>query len=260
MDYNRYGYGYCDGDDSLSAKFEGLYLGDSPYRPQTAATKTYAKKKTQKYVSYGKEEAKYKYHDGYQEDDSDESQIAEAVFNPETYSKDEGITSMVAIDCEMVGVNYTESGLARISIVNYDGHVLMDTYVKPEGKITNYRSWVSGVYPSDLKYAMGFKKARAQAIAILKGRDIIGHSLHNDFKALQWRPKKYNIKDISLIKEFRHPGTNQPRSLKKLTLEFLGKKIQSGSHDSVDDARAALGCYRVHQSQQSTRKKKYHYY
>lgn len=41
------------------------------------------------------------------------------------------VTPIVAVDCEMVGVGHkgTEDALARCSIVNYYGHVLLDTFV-----------------------------------------------------------------------------------------------------------------------------------
>jgi RNA exonuclease 4 len=58
----------------------------------------------------------------------------------------------VAIDCEMVGVgpNGAASVLARVSIVNYDGAVLLDKFVKPVEVVTDYRTFVSGVRKSDL--------------------------------------------------------------------------------------------------------------
>ena len=47
---------------------------------------------------------------------------------------------MVAVDCEMVEVDRFNDGLARVSIVNYNGVVLLDKFVIPEGKmVTNYR-------------------------------------------------------------------------------------------------------------------------
>ena len=55
----------------------------------------------------------------------------------------------------MVGVNGSEDALARVSIVNYNGHVLMDKYVIPEKRITDFRSWVSGVHPWHLKAENG---------------------------------------------------------------------------------------------------------
>lgn len=38
----------------------------------------------------------------------------------------------------------------RVSVVNYNGHVLYDKYVKPLGRVTDYRTWVSGVQPFHL--------------------------------------------------------------------------------------------------------------
>ena len=55
------------------------------------------------------------------------------------------------MDCEMVGVgDGQDSILARVSIVNHDGHALYDKYVKPREKVTDYRTFVSGVRPEDL--------------------------------------------------------------------------------------------------------------
>lgn len=144
----------------------------------------------------------------------------------------------------MVEVDHTSEGLARVSIVNYNGHVLLDTFVRPKGTITNYRSWVSGVYPSSMKKAMPYSEARDKALEILKDRIIVGHSLKHDFKVLNWEPLEHNVRDLITFKKFQDVG-RQPKSLKKLTLEFLEKSIQTGEHSSVVDARAALGCYRV---------------
>ena len=57
----------------------------------------------------------------------------------------------MTVDCEMVEVDRHSDGLARVSIVNYHGNVLMDKFVIPEGgMITNYRTWVSGITPQKL--------------------------------------------------------------------------------------------------------------
>lgn len=59
----------------------------------------------------------------------------------------------LAIDCEMVGVGPegVESMLARVSIVNYHGAVILDRFVRPREKVTDYRTWVSGVREEDLR-------------------------------------------------------------------------------------------------------------
>ena len=50
-----------------------------------------------------------------------------------------------------VGTDGQDSVLARVSIVNKFGHTLLDKYVKPREKVTDYRTHVSGIRPSDLK-------------------------------------------------------------------------------------------------------------
>src|SRR5579871_6511804 len=55
----------------------------------------------------------------------------------------------VAIDCEMVGTGPegTEDMLARVSIVNFFGQVLLDAYVRPSGRVTDWRTKFSGIRP-----------------------------------------------------------------------------------------------------------------
>lgn len=60
---------------------------------------------------------------------------------------------LAAMDCEMVGVGPEgiESTLARVSIVNYHGCTILDRFVRPREKVTDYRTWVSGVREEDLR-------------------------------------------------------------------------------------------------------------
>jgi len=55
----------------------------------------------------------------------------------------------VAIDCEMVGVGLDgiESALARVTIVNYYGVIILDKYVRPMERVTDFRTEVSGITP-----------------------------------------------------------------------------------------------------------------
>jgi len=80
--------------------------------------------------------------------------IIDGVFTPGTGAF-KGHTPVVGVDCEMVEVDKTDDALARVSIVNYNGVVLYDKYVRPEGRVSDFRTWVSGVTPHHLKEASG---------------------------------------------------------------------------------------------------------
>jgi RNA exonuclease 4 len=58
----------------------------------------------------------------------------------------------VALDCEMVGVgiNGEESSLARVSLVNFNGAVLLDEFVRQRERVVDYRTRFSGVRERDL--------------------------------------------------------------------------------------------------------------
>lgn len=64
---------------------------------------------------------------------------------------------MLALDCERI---FTKNGerLARVSIVNYYGNVVFDTLVRPTCEVFDYREWITGIKPLDLKYAPSFPK------------------------------------------------------------------------------------------------------
>lgn len=111
----------------------------------------------------------------------------------------------VALDCEMVGVGPSgvESTLARVSIVNYHGHTVLDRFVRPREKVTDYRTWVSGVREEDLRNgefprlarraatsakrapplvppAPSFQEVQKEVAELLKDRILVGHALSND--------------------------------------------------------------------------------
>jgi RNA exonuclease 4 len=60
----------------------------------------------------------------------------------------------VALDCEMVGVGPggAESVLARVSVVNFHGAVLLDAFVRPRERVVDYRTQFSGIRPADMAH------------------------------------------------------------------------------------------------------------
>ncbi|ERF74309.1 hypothetical protein EPUS_01996 [Endocarpon pusillum Z07020] len=157
------------------------------------------------------------------------------------------IGKYVALDCEMVGVGPLpdrESALARVSIVNFNGEQVYDSFVKPKELVTDWRTPVSGVSAKDMLEARSFEQVQADVSKILDGNILVGHAVRNDLDALLLGHPKRDIRDTARHPPFRKlAGGGSPR-LKILAAEILGIEIQSGAHSSVQDARATMLLFR----------------
>lgn len=161
-------------------------------------------------------------------------------------------SKLVAIDCEMVGTGPggCTSSLARCSIVGYEGDVLYDSYVRPTEPIVDYRTRWSGIRKKHMVNAVPFCKAQREILKILSGKVVVGHAVHNDFKALKYSHPKELTRDTSKIPLLNQKGgfpENVAISLKRLAKELLHKDIQVGKsgHCSVEDARTTMELYKV---------------
>ncbi|GAA5957514.1 hypothetical protein JCM3765_001165 [Sporobolomyces pararoseus] len=152
----------------------------------------------------------------------------------------------LALDCEMVGVGPSgvESTLARVSIVNYHGHTVLDRFVRPREKVTDYRTWVSGVREEDLRNAPSFIEVQKEVSELLKGRILVGHALSNDTNVLLLSHPWNMTRDTSLYSPLQGLTKTKKPSLKTLSSLILGLDIQKGEHSSVLDARATMCIYR----------------
>lgn len=165
-------------------------------------------------------------------------------------SKDVEIGKYVGLDCEMVGVGGEEdrSVLARVSIVNFHGTQVYDSFVKPKEFVTNWRTHVSGVSPKNMATAREFEQVQEDVAEILKGRILVGHAIKNDLAAMMLGHPKRDIRDTSRFHGFRKYSAGRTPSLRKLAKEVLGVDIQTGEHSSVEDARATMLLFRRHKS------------
>ncbi|XP_028286980.1 apoptosis-enhancing nuclease [Parambassis ranga] len=161
-------------------------------------------------------------------------------------------TTVVALDCEMVGTGPSGrcSELARCSILDYHGNILYDKYVKPCEPVTDFRTRWSGIRKHHLLNAMPFAQAREEVLRILEGKVVVGHSVYNDFDALDIVHPGHMVRDTSMTRLLsRLAGFPHGRcpSLKILASKLLDRRIQVGrrGHCSVEDAQAALDLYKL---------------
>ena len=178
----------------------------------------------------------------------------------------------VAIDCEMVACEPSRSWLAKLpvkrnkrnklptevsvagrcAIVDYDGNVLYDKYIRPSLSIVDLRTCISGITAGHMAKATPFDNARREILEMLQGKLVVAHDIRHDLAALQIPQNvlSRNIRDTStcqiLRKEAGVPSTHPNASLRSLAMGVLGRDVQKHiPHSPVEDARIAMELYRA---------------
>eukprot|EP00923_Selenidium_pygospionis_P052293 GHVN01090450.1.p1 GENE.GHVN01090450.1~~GHVN01090450.1.p1 ORF type:complete len:235 (-),score=36.24 GHVN01090450.1:3530-4234(-) len=158
--------------------------------------------------------------------------------------------------CEEVreegSVKPSEMSLARVSVVRGDGPLeevpFIDHYICSKVPPTDYLTKFSGLRPGDLdpmssKHWLTTKKSVYQKLRYLvdAGCKFVGHGLASDFRIINMFVPSHQI--IDTVDLFRLP-TKRLLALKFLAAQVLQTKIQTDTHDSVEDARTALRLYK----------------
>ncbi|KAI6129356.1 ribonuclease H-like domain-containing protein [Pisolithus croceorrhizus] len=172
------------------------------------------------------------------------------VLGMKSYQPSEAVTGKyLALDCEMVGIGLegSESSLARVSIVNFKGAVVLDAFVRQRERVVDYRTKWSGVRRADLgEEAKPFNEIQKTVADLIKDRILVGHAVHNDLKALLLSHPAPQLRDTQSL-AFKHKLVKSRRpALRVLVRQELGLSIQEGEHDSVTDARATMALFRLH--------------
>ncbi|KAF4522325.1 hypothetical protein B566_EDAN011326 [Ephemera danica] len=135
------------------------------------------------------------------------------------------MSNVVAIDVEMVqgaGPGGNVEIPAKVAVVNSSGGVLMETFVQPRFRVTDYRSEYSG----------GITAAQLAS----------GHDLQGDLKAFELTHN--NTRDTATYPPFvERYGKGQKPKLRELAVKELQDRTDrsmSHNHDPVEDAQMAM--------------------
>lgn len=163
------------------------------------------------------------------------------VLTKDVYEEVNSRSKMFAIDCEMCITTAGIPELTRITMVDEDFQVIIDTLVKPDNEITDYLTQYSGITKKMLENITTKLKDVQNKIRHELPPDaiLIGQSLGSDLHAL--RMMHPYVIDTSVI--FNMSGIKHRKNkLKDLVREFLNIKIQEGKkgHCSKEDAEAAM--------------------
>ncbi|KAL9043744.1 MAG: hypothetical protein Q9214_003079 [Letrouitia sp. 1 TL-2023] len=181
---------------------------------------------------------------------------------PESEIEEGSVTAghtVLAVDCEMCMDEGHELALTRISVVNWDGDVVMDELVKPEKPIADYLTQLacvtslkdadakigprySGITQEKLEHInTSVSDIQGRLLELISPRTIlIGHSLNSDLDALKMTHPF--IIDTSLVYP-HHRGPPLKNSLRWLAQKYLNREIQKGGalgHNSVEDSLACM--------------------
>ncbi|KAL3907830.1 MAG: hypothetical protein SGILL_008711, partial [Bacillariaceae sp.] len=160
----------------------------------------------------------------------------------------------VALDCEMVGTGQrgNRSTVARVTVVAFDGSVVLDEMVRQEQEVTDFRTFVSGITKEDLENATWtLAGIREKLQELLSDKILVGHALKNDLRALGISHPWYNTRDTAKYEQFMHvrfdDGVFWPKKLKDLAKTRLNREIQQPGvpHCPREDAIAAMDLYKL---------------
>lgn len=154
---------------------------------------------------------------------------------------------VIAIDCEMcetvdpVSGEKNPNALCRLSVIDAEtSEVLLDTLVKPNWPVSDYRTFINGITETHLSNVQfSLRHAQAYMMALCSEETvIIGQSVHFDLSAL--KIKHSCVVDSSYLFKSADAAKSTV-GLKDLSLHLFHTKMPD-IHDSVNDARVALNC------------------
>jgi RNA exonuclease 4 len=176
-----------------------------------------------------------------------------------------------SLRCGMVGIGHAQgpttgavleqhSAVGRVTVVNWENDIVLDTLVCISVPVTDYRTHSTEITPAhDLSInseaALSLEVVRSQVAALLKGKILIGHGLEVDLAALGLSHPWCDVRDTATYPPYMEEivadplmtAMMLPRDLEDLLSHFLGRQLSWRSTTQQQQqpsklAMEAIGC------------------
>lgn len=157
--------------------------------------------------------------------------IFETYIKPQIQSK----YFLVALDCEMM---ICENGrqVGRISILDHQGNVIYDKFIKPENTVVDYCEKYSGLNRENTESGISLVQLKEDILKIIGTNTfILGHGLEHDLEVLGLYIEK--IIDTSYL--FLNTDGHKVK-LAHLSKMYFDDFIQKEAHSPIEDAMCCL--------------------
>ena len=157
--------------------------------------------------------------------------------------------NVMACDLEYVQVSGGRHIMAKCAIVDMWCDIVLNLTVRPNERVTNYVTKITGLRQGDLDFGMPYDTALRVVKDVLSTPDIVAfHDPTNDLKVLNWSPEC--VVDTSRMSYLIDRGNFSRRpsegvGLKKLASVLLNTDIQGGFHSPVEDAITTMKLYKL---------------
>ncbi|KAH9835797.1 uncharacterized protein C8Q71DRAFT_797322 [Rhodofomes roseus] len=137
--------------------------------------------------------------------------------------------------------------VARVTVVDYRGNILLDSLVRPTQPVSDHRTAETGLQQAALASAPTFIDVQRQVVMLIRDKIIIGYALWQFLSVMGLSHPAIDTRDIALFMPFRRSLRSRPNimiPLMTLVNRFMGRHIGLQGEVPVENARAALDLFR----------------
>uniref|UniRef100_A0A1B6E1S5 Exonuclease domain-containing protein n=1 Tax=Clastoptera arizonana TaxID=38151 RepID=A0A1B6E1S5_9HEMI len=167
--------------------------------------------------------------------------------NDKRFHTQSGHRAPVALTCQKVFINpqgNLSEIIAKVTIVNEDGVVIYNKFIKPLEPVIDYRTSLTSITPKDLDDGDHYFTVRRDLIDLLGWRIIVGHKIADCLKALKINIPLYLLRDTAYFKQFFKPGSYEHPKLKSLARQYLNTDIEVHFQNTTENAIVAMNLYK----------------